>query len=330
MMSQTGGGCRASNYIHLLRKALKKAGMGQIPVISVNLSGLEKNSGFKLTLPLIRRGLASLCYGDLLMLLSNQTRPYEVNKGESKIMVDKWTAKVCGIFEQGKGYSAGEMKKYLKEMVDDFSTIKLDGKKRIKVGIVGEIFVKYSALANNGLEEFLHEQDCEVMLPGILGFMLFKVDNRIEDINIYGGSKAKQGIIKLLFDYLVVIENHLQDALKGSKFIAPARYSHLKELIKPVIGYGCKMGEGWLLTAEMMELIEAGYDNIVCAQPFGCLPNHIVGKGMIRKLRNIYPDANIVPVDYDASATKVNQENRIKLMIAVAKENMVNREKKKG
>ncbi len=321
MMTQTGGGCRASNYIHLLRKALANAGMEQIPVISVNLSGMEKNSGFKITLPLLRRAIAAIVYGDLLMLLSNQVKPYEINKGDSNKLVERWTDIICDNFEHGRGFSARKIKGYLSEIVKDFEKIPVDSKTRVKVGIVGEIYVKYSALANNNLEKFLAEQDCEIMVPGLMGFMLFKVDNRLEDIKLYGGSTLKKIFATKLFNYFTVFETYLIDSLKGSRFTTPASYAHLKEIIKPVIGYGCKMGEGWLLTAEIMELIEQGYGNVVCAQPFGCLPNHIVGKGMIRKIRTIHQDANIVSIDYDPSATKVNQENRIKLMLAVAKEN---------
>lgn len=326
MMSQTGGGCRASNYIHLLRKALEKAGMAQIPVISVNLSGLESQGGFKITLPMLRRAIAALVYGDLLTLLDNQVKPYEVNRGDSRRLVEKWTAFVCDKFELKKGIAPKEIKGYLREIVQDFKSVPVHKTPKVKVGVVGEIYVKYSALANNDLELFLHEQGCEVMVPGILGFILFKVDNRIEDINLYGGSSAKKGVVKTLFDYLTIFETYLLDALRDSGFTAPSSYMHLKELVEPIIGYGCKMGEGWLLTAEMMELIEQGYENIVCAQPFGCLPNHIVGKGMIRKIRNTHPQANIVPVDYDPGATKVNQENRIKLMLAVGKERLMEQE----
>lgn len=324
MMTQTGGGCRASNYIHLLRKALDKAGMAQIPVISVNISGLESQSGFKVTLPMIRRALAALTYGDLLTLLNNQVKPYEIKRGDSKKLVDKWTTFVCEKFENRKGIAPKEIRRYLGEIVKDFAAIPVNIVPKVKVGIVGEIYVKYSALANNNLELFLQEQGCEVMVPGILGFMLFKVDNRIEDIDLYGGNPAKRVAVKTLFDYLCVFETYLLGALKGTRFTAPGSYMHLKELVEPIIGHGCKMGEGWLLTAEMMELIEQGYGNIVCAQPFGCLPNHIVGKGMIRKIRTLNPNANIVPIDYDPGATKVNQENRIKLMLAVGKEQMEN------
>lgn len=321
VMTQTGGGCRASNYIHLIRKALEKDGLDFIPVISINPSGLESHSGFKITLPLIRKALAALTYGDLLMLLKNQTKPYEVNLGESDKLVDDWTQKLVDLFDEGKAFSQKESHKYYNEIASDFANIEIKKTNKVKVGIVGEIYVKYSAMANNDLEQFLYEQDCEVMVPGIMGFMIFKTDNRLEDIRLYGGSKAKKQFVSILMKYLEKFEADLIAAVKKyPQFVAPSPYSHLKKLVEGIVGYGCKMGEGWLLTAEMMELIESGYGNIVCAQPFGCLPNHIVGKGMIRKIKNVMPDANIVPIDYDPSATKVNQENRIKLMLAVAKE----------
>ena len=321
IMTQTGGGCRASNYIHLLRKALKKDGLDFIPVISLNLSGLESNSGFKITLPMIRQAIAALTYGDLLMLLKNQTKPYEVTPGESDALVDSWTSQLTKLFQQGKAFSQREVREYFQKIAQSFADIKRRDVEKIKVGVVGEIYVKYSPLANNNLEQFLFEQDCEVMVPGILSFMIFKVDNRLEDIRLYGGSQAKKQVCTLLKWYFTKYETDLIAAVKQfPQFTAPAPYSHLKELAGKVIGYGCKMGEGWLLTAEAMELVESGYGNVVCAQPFGCLPNHIVGKGMIRKVKNLYPQANIVPIDYDPSATQVNQENRIKLMLAVARE----------
>ena len=327
IMTQTGGGCRASNYIHLLRKALKKDGLDFIPVISLNLSGLESNSGFKITLPMIRQAIAALTYGDLLMLLKNQTKPYEVTPGESDALVDSWTNQLTKLFQQGKAFSQREVREYFQKIAQSFADIKRRDVEKIKVGVVGEIYVKYSPLANNNLEQFLFEQDCEVMVPGILSFMIFKVDNRLEDIRLYGGSQAKKQVCTLLKWYFTKYETDLIAAVKQfPQFTAPAPYSHLKELAGKVIGYGCKMGEGWLLTAEAMELVESGYGNVVCAQPFGCLPNHIVGKGMIRKVKNLYPQANIVPIDYDPSATQVNQENRIKLLLAVAKENLRDQE----
>ncbi len=323
MITQTGGGCRASNYIHLLRKALQRAGYGSIPVISLNMSGLEKNSGFKLTLPLIRKLLAALVYGDLLMLLKNQVKPYEKTPGESDSLVARWVQRLTDAFSRGDDYAPKQMRAQLNQIVRDFEQIEVLKVQKPKVGVVGEIYVKYSPLANNNLEQFLLEQGCETMVPGVMGFMMFKVDNRLEDVKLYGGSQLKRGLCEIMMKYLSRIETMLIDAVQSSRrFVAPSPYHKLKQLVDGVIGYGCKMGEGWLLTAEMIELAELGYPNVVCAQPFGCLPNHIVGKGMIRKIREIREDANIVAVDYDPGATRVNQENRIKLMLSVARESM--------
>jgi len=326
MITQTGGGCRASNYIHLLRKALKKAGMGHIPVVSLSLNNMEKNSGFKFTLPMIRKVLAGLCYGDILMLLDNQVKPYEVNKGESAKLVKKWTSQLTAQLTRGRGLSSKDIDANFRKISAEFAAVKRCMTPKVKVGIVGEIYVKYSSLGNNRLEEFLASQDCEVMVPGIMGFMLFIVENHLNDIRLYGGSKIKMTVWNLMMKYMTSLENMMHAALRETgKFHVPASFEHVKELGKKVIGIGCKMGEGWLLTAEMMELAESGYGNIVCAQPFGCLPNHIVGKGMVRSIRRFYPTANIVPVDYDPGATKVNQENRIKLMLAVARERLEGR-----
>ena len=321
MMTQTGGGCRASNYIHLLRKALKKAGFAFVPVISLSF-GMEKNSGFSLTLPLIRRFAGGMVYGDQLMLLSNQTKPYEVNKGETMALVESWSDRISKMLIDGKGYSMEEVDETLHKLTKDFSKIKLNRVPKVKVGVVGEIYVKYSKMANNGLEDFLAEQDCEVCLPGLMGFACFKVDNRIEDYKMFGGNRIKYEFCKRLLDYLTGLEKVMIEAAERFHFVPPHRYAHTKELVKGVIGYGSKMGEGWLLTAEMLELAENGYENIVCTQPFGCLPNHINGKGAIRRIKEVMPNANIVTIDYDPGAPKVNQENRIKLMLAVGKEEL--------
>ncbi len=323
MITQTGGGCRASNYIHLLRKALKKAGLEKIPVISLNMSGLESNPGFTITVPMLRKIVAAVLYGDLLMHLHNQVYPYAVNKTECTDLLNHFTDKLADMLNGGHGYSLKEMKPILKGIAKKYSEIEKDNVKRIKVGIVGEIYVKYAPLGNNNLEDFLASQDCEYMVPGILAFALFKVDNRLEDIKLYGGNPVKNKVVNILYNYLEKMETALIDAVKDyPEFCAPSTYRHIKSLVDGVVGYGSKMGEGWLLTAEMLELAENGYENIVCTQPFGCLPNHINGKGMIRKIKERNPRANIVPIDYDPSATRVNQENRIKLMLAVAKDQM--------
>lgn len=322
LITQTGGGCRASNYIHLLRKALKKAHLEFVPVISLNISGLENNPGFTLTLSMARKLIGALVYGDTLMLLSNQTKPYEVNKGESMKLVNTWIENILGQYREGKGFNIEQQRKNLDDMAKSFSEIKRNITPKIKVGIVGEIYVKYAPLGNNNLARFLGEQDCEVCIPGIMGFALFKVDNRIQDIELYGGSKIKYTVMKKVYGYLEKMENLIVECTVKYGFNPPGKYSHLKQLVTGVVGLGNKMGEGWLLTAEMLELAESGYHNIVCTQPFGCLPNHIVGKGMIRKIKEINPKTNIVAIDYDPGATRVNQENRIKLMLSVANEEL--------
>lgn len=320
MIMQTGGGCRASNYIHLLRKALVKAGYSNVPIISFNLSGLEHNSGFKLTLPIIRRILAGVIYGDLIMLLSNQTRPYEIKKGETDKLIKKWVIDISKQFRAKKGYSFSQMKANFTKVIDSFSSIKLKKEIKTKVGIVGEIYVKYARFANNSLEKFLADENCEVMVPGLMGFLMFKVDARVQDYLIYGGSKVKYFAAKTLLGYLEKIEKAFMEAVDNSRFTQLSSYADTKPLVDSLIGLGNRMGEGWFLPAEMIELIKHGYENIVCTQPFGCLPTHICGKGMIHKIKEMYPDSNIVPVDYDTGATKVNQENRIKLMLSVARE----------
>lgn len=323
MISQTGGGCRASNYIHLLKKALNKMGFSHVPVLSFDLASLGRGGGFKLTLTMIKKFLVAITYGDILMLLNNQVKPYEMNKGESDKLVKVWTEHLGRQFQQGRGYSNREVKRNLKRIVEAFGKISKLKEEKTKVGIVGEIYVKYSQLGNNHLEEFLLEEDCEVMVPGLMGFVMYCVDNSIQDVNIYGGSKFKKATSTAILNYISMYEKMIIKAVKKySIFTPPTSFAHLKSLAEGVIDHGCKMGEGWVLTAEMIDLVQNGYENIVCAQPFGCLPNHIVGKGMIRKIKELYPAANIVPIDYDPGATKVNQENRIKLMLAVAREKL--------
>ncbi|MEG1686975.1 MAG: 2-hydroxyacyl-CoA dehydratase [Angelakisella sp.] len=318
MITQTGGGCRASNYIHLLRKALIKAGYEYIPVVSLNLSGLEKNEGFHLTLPMLQKMIAAVAYGDLIMLLSNQTRPYEQHLGDTDALVRRCVLGLAPQLRAGAFHSNPRLRANLNKIAAAFAAVPTTSQPKTKVGIVGEIYVKYASLGNNNLEAFLRSQNCEVMIPGLLSFLLFKFDNRLEDIKLYGGSLVKKEFVTVLMGYLFGIESAIRDAVHTTHFVATSTYRHLKSLVGGVIGYGNKMGEGWLLTAEMLELVELGYENIVCTQPFGCLPNHVVGRGMLKKIKSLHPNANIVPIDYDPSATRVNQENRIKLMLAMA------------
>ncbi len=323
MLFQTGGGCRASNYIHLLRKALDRNGFEYVPVLSLNFSGFKNpGDGFEITLPMIRCGMAAIAYGDLLMLLGNQTRPYEINSGDSDRLIENWTAKLTESFKYGKCLSGKSFTSTLDKIAADFEAIPRRNETRIRVGIVGEIYVKFSPLGNNGLEKFLADQGCEVMVPGLLDFLLYSMQAGIDDYTLYGGSRKALIVRKAARHYLEGIKSKINRAVGDHGFTVPSSFRHVTTLTEGIISRGCKMGEGWLLTAEMAELIELGYENIVCVQPFGCLPNHIAGKGMTRKIRERYPDANIVPIDYDPGATAVNQENRIKLMLAVASENL--------
>ena len=323
IIMQSGGGCRASNYIHLIRKALVKAGYSQVPVISFNLSGMEYNPGFQLTIPIIRRCTAAVIYGDLIMLLKNQTKAYEINKGDTDKAIKKCVKAIISQFKKSCGYSFNDMKKNFDRIIAEFAAIPMNRVPKVKVGIVGEIYVKYASFANNNLEDFLAEQNCEVMVPGLLGFLMFKVDARIQDVKIYGGSKVKLAIATALLNYFKKVEKAFMEAVnKYPVFTQLSAYEDTKPLEKDLISVGNRIGEGWFLPAEMIELVKHGYENIVCTQPFGCLPTHVCGKGMIHKIKQMYPKANIVPIDYDPGATKVNQENRIKLMLSVARESL--------
>ncbi len=322
LITQTGGGCRASNYIHLLRKALVRAGLDYIPVISVNLNGLEKNPGFSITIPLGIRMIFAMMYGDLLVHLGNQCRPYELVPGTTDALITSWTDRIVELFTAGKGLGFRAMRLYMHEMVRNFAAIERTGDKKPRVGIVGEIYVKYAPLGNNNLEEFLLKEGAEVVVPGVTDFITFKVNNRYVDVGLYGGSKLKKFAMWIFQSFVIKCQNIMIEVVKEEgSFRAMVPFSTLQELVRGYVGYGNKMGEGWLLTAEMLELIHSGTNNIVCTQPFGCLPNHVAGKGMMRKLKDDYPDSNIVAVDYDPGATKINQENRIKLMLANSKRN---------
>ena len=320
LITQTGGGCRASNYIHLLRKALEKAGMAYIPVVSVNLSGLEKNPGFSLTLPFIRKAVYAMMYGDIIVNVANQVRPYEVEAGAADRMIDHWSQKLVDGFQAGRGMSRRQMRANFDEICSDFAAIPVEGEPKIRVGVVGEIYVKFAPLGNNNLEKFLLSEGVEPVVPGLTDFIIFKIYNRVADVELYGGKWIKKFGCSLFMKYIEACQRDMIAALEQSgRFRAPGTFQDLHRLVHGYLGDGNKMGEGWLLTAEMLELIHSGTNNIVCTQPFGCLPNHIVGKGMIRKLKDDYPYSNIVAIDYDPGATRINQENRIKLMLANAK-----------
>ena len=320
LITQTGGGCRASNYIFLLRKALKKAGYGHIPVISLNFAGLEKGSAFKVNAPLAIRLLYAAILGDLIMLLRNQCLPYELNAGDTERVCDKWVARLTHDMAKNGKLKYAAVKQFYKDILADFAAIPRSSEKKVRVGIVGEIFVKFSPLGNNELEKFLLSENAEVVMPGLLDFCMFSCHNSVTDAQLLGMKKGKGLVFGMALKFFEKKQKDIIDLINAQGiFEPPTPFAHVIDLADGLIGHGAKMGEGWLLTAEMAELIEEGVNNIVCAQPFGCLPNHIVGKGMMKPLKEKYPNANIVAVDYDAGATKINQENRIKLMLSNAK-----------
>ncbi len=313
MISQTGGGCRASNYLHLLRKALEND-YPQIPVISLNFSGLDKSPGFKLTLSLLLQLMNGILYGDLIMSLYNQCRPYEKVKGESERVLEKVHEKLTDMIFKG-GF--GKRKKNYQMILDAFAAIERDQPNKPRVGIVGEIYVKYSPLANNHLEDFLVREGCEPVVPGLMDFVLYCTVNNINDGRIYGFKNMTTRVSSLLYKLMLKMTRTLNKSIADhGVFRVSDDFEELREEADKLINQGVKMGEGWLITAEMGCLAKSGTLNIVCTQPFGCLPNHIVARGMSRRVKEAYPDANIVAIDYDPSATSVNQENRLKLMIA--------------
>ena len=316
MITQTGGGCRASNYIHLLRKALKNQ-FPQVPAISLNFSGLEKEGSFEITAPMFVQLLKAVLYGDLLMLLYNQCKPYELVKNKTDDVLDKWQKRLGTHFEEKTTLS---LSKTYKAILDDFAKIERSSKKKIKVGIVGEIYVKYSPLANNHLEEFLLSEGCEPVVPSLLEFVLYCAITNVVNGKLYGYINKKSILNKIGYDLIYSAQKKMIKIIKAHGVFEPMHdFEELRSAADKYIHQGVSMGEGWLITAEMAVLAETGTQNIICAQPFGCLPNHIVAKGMSRVIKNAYPDANIVAIDYDPGATKVNQENRIKLMLANAR-----------
>lgn len=322
MLYQTGGGCRASNYVHMLRKALKMAGYEYVPVVSVNFGGIEKNSGFEITAPMFLKALITWLYGDYLMLLRNQVWPYEKEKGTCGKLMEKWRVELTRQIGLNKGITMRAITKNFKAIAEDFKAVETYDVVKPRVGVVGELYVKYADFGNDYLLDFLVDQGAEVMVPGILGFALYSLNIGMESYRLYGDKKGLT-FSRLSVKYIEMLEHRMLKVLKKyPQFQVPIPFENLKQLSEKSISRGVCMGEGWLLTAEMAELIEKGYNNIVCVQPFGCLPNHVAGKGMIRGMNEQYKNANICAIDYDPGATKVNQENRIKLMLSIAREEL--------
>lgn len=323
IISQTGGGCRASNYIGFIRRALKKAGYEHIPVISINLSGLEGNPGFRLTPTLAMRGMYALIFGDIFMKCVYRLRPYEAVPGSVDAMHEKWK-KACAEF-LSKGFpSRFRFKKLCREIIADFdNNIELLDLKKPRVGVVGEILVKFLPAANNYLVETLEAEGAEAVVPDLLDFLLYCFYNQNFKVEKLGFEKKKATITNLGIKVLMWLRAPATKAFAESKrFDPPADIAHLGRMASDIVSLGNQTGEGWFLTGEMLELIHNGAPNIVCTQPFACLPNHVVGKGVIKELRRLYPGSNIVAIDFDPGASEVNQLNRLKLMLSTANKNL--------
>jgi predicted nucleotide-binding protein (sugar kinase/HSP70/actin superfamily) len=323
IISQTGGGCRASNYIGFIRRALEKAGHPNIPVISINLSGLEANPGFKFTYPLIKRGLYGLVFGDIFMKCLYRMRPYEKVPGSANAMHEKWKKEVISFLTTDKIPSHRRYKKLCREIIRDFDNLPITDEVKPRVGVVGEILVKFLPAANNYLVDLLESEGAEAVVPDLLDFFLYCFYNQNFKSDKLGMSKKAKRLCNLGIKALEWLRSAATDEFKKSKhFDPPAHIKDLARYAEPFVSTGNQTGEGWFLTGEMIELIHNGATNIVCTQPFACLPNHVVGKGVIKKLRHEFPLSNIVAIDYDPGASEVNQLNRIKLMLSTANKHL--------
>ena len=320
VISQTGGGCRATNYISFIRRALEKAGYGYVPVVGLSAQGIEKNSGFSFTPGLLNKAVQAIVYGDVFMRTVYHTRPYEVKPGSVNKLHRQWAAKCKRDIAKGNFYT---FQKNIRGIIRDFDRIPLKDIKKPRVGIVGEILVKFLPDANNHLVELLEREGAEAVVPDLLDFFMYSFYNSNFKYRYLGKSK-KSAIVSN--SAIWVVERYRQtlrkELAKSNRFEPPAYIKDLAEYAKPFVSIGNQNGEGWFLPGEMVELIHSGAPNIVCTQPFACLPNHVVGKGVIKEIRQAFPDANIVAIDYDPGASEVNQINRIKLMLSAAEKNM--------
>ena len=325
LMSQTGGGCRASNYMGFIRRALAKAGYPDVPVISINLASLEKNPGFKFTPALVQKGMYGLVFGDIFLRCLYHVRPYEAEPGSANALHEKWKEKCIAFLSQDKLLSHRTYKKMCREMIRDFDKLPILDIQKPRVGIVGEILVKFAPAANNHLVELLESEGAEAVVPDLLDFFLYCFYNANFKAEKLGMSKSSARKCNLGIKALEWLRSAARDEFeKSSRFTPPAHIEELARYARPIVSEGNQTGEGWFLTGEMLELIHTGTPNIVCTQPFACLPNHIVGKGVIKELRHQHPEANIVAIDYDPGASEVNQLNRIKLMLSTAQKNLKN------
>ncbi len=317
MEPQTGGACRAGNIYNSIIHSLKKAGYSQIPVISLNAFGKEKHAGFTITPKLLFCAIAAVCFGDLLMTLYQQVRPYECRRGEAKACLERWNKKLCEDILAGKHISGRKRKEQYRQIVREFAKIPVEERSIRSVGITGEIYMKFSPIGNRHLEQFLQTQDCAYRMGGFVNYAIYLVDSELEDQRLCGSGQMIQKAYGTVFHYLTRIQQDINQSIaEESRFVPDADFVKMKELAAPVIDRGCHTGDGWLVAAEVADLAEKGYRNILIVHPFGCLVSHVCERGIMKKLHERYPDVNIQTVEYDYDSTRALLESRILLGIS--------------
>ncbi len=323
---QTGGACRAGNYYNSMIKSLERAGYGHIPVISLNVYGQEKHPGFSITPALIRGAVAAVCYGDLLMTLLQQVRPYENEPGTTQKCYDMWERRIVKDIRTGKNLSKQGRRKRYQEIVASFARIKrqpeanIDGKtaksKKTRVGITGEIYIKFSRIGNDNLEKFLQDQGCDYRMGGFVNYVIYLVNSERENQCLKGTSPAILAVLDKLCNYLEKLQLDINDAISKDGFLPDASFSKLQKLAEPIITKGCNIGDGWLIAGEVADLVEQGYDHILIVHPFGCLVSHVCERGIMKKLHNAYPNVNIQTIEYDYDTSKTLRESRLMLALS--------------
>lgn len=320
MEPQTGGACRAGNYYNSIINALKKAGYPQIPVISLNAFGEEKHEGFTITPKLLFLAIAAVCYGDLIMTLYQQVRAYEAEPFSAERCMKKWIEALAKDIEAGRFISESQRVKKYREIVKDFSDIPVLDKKCRRVGIAGEIYIKFSPAGNSNLEEFLKEQNCDYRMGGFINYAIYLVDAELENARLKGAGAATLKVYSFVVDYLRKLQRSVNTAItENGRFSPDADFDTLKKYAEPVISKNCNIGDGWLVCAEVLDLIKQGYESILIVHPFGCLVSHSCERGILKLLHSMYPDVNIQSIEYDYDSSKTLRESRILLGLADGK-----------
>lgn len=317
MEPQARGACRAGNIYNSMIESLKKTGYSQIPVISLNAFGQYKHPGFTITPKLLFCAVAAVCFGDLLMTLYQQVRPYECRRGDAKACWQRWNDKLCKDIAAGKNISAKKRKERYRQIVRDFAKIPMEDRNIRRVGIVGEIYIKFSPIGNRHLEQFLQKQDCAYRMGGFVNYCIYLVDSEQEDQELCGAGRMERKACDMVLRYLIRIQNDInQSIVQESRFAPDANFAEMKELAAPIINRGCRTGDGWLVAAEAADLIERGCENILIVHPFGCLVSHVCERGILKKLHERYPNVNIQTVEYDYDSANTLRESRIMLGIS--------------